>query len=250
MPVAVMMDGVSEQVDTTRKPNHVARLLGVCVVIAVIVLCALAWRTGPLRTLSDPAHVSAQLDRFSAEPWAPLAMLGVFVVAELLFFPILVLISATALVFEPWRALLIALLGSLCATTVLFAIGKQGARKARGRVRIRALAPIAALLRGRDVFAVIVIRMLPIAPFTLTSVSLGALGVPLRVALLGTSLGMAPGIVAITAFGHQLRAVIAHPSLPGVALLLGLGGLWLAIALGMQKLAARGRKRERDERPG
>jgi uncharacterized membrane protein YdjX (TVP38/TMEM64 family) len=230
------MSGLSETAERGSKPNQLLRILAIVVVLALV---ALAWRVGPLRTWGDPARISAQLARFSGEPWAPVAMVGLFVLGGFVFFPILVLISATALVFDPWRALPIALLGALTSTSALYGAGALGLRRHMSEERLRPLAPIVRLLRGRDVVAVMVLRMLPVAPFTIVSVSLGLLSIPLRTALLGTALGMAPGLIAITAFGAQLRAVLNDPSPASVALLVALALGWLALAFGIQRLAYR-----------
>jgi phospholipase D1/2 len=229
------MQRLGKLLRTKLTPSHLWMLVGACVVVGVVVL---AWRVGPLRVWGDPARVSAELARFSSEPWAPFAMLALYLIASVVFFPVLVLITATALAFEPWLALLIAMSGVLVSTSVLYSLGALSMRRKVPASVARAVKRIDALLRGRDVLAVMFVRMLPIAPSSLVSVSLGVLGIPLRDALMGTALGMTPGMLVIVAFGRQLRAVIDHPSPPGIALLSGLLLGWLGLAVLLQKIAA------------
>lgn len=217
------------------QPRHLVWLAVVCVLIAGVVL---AWRFGPLRIWGDPTRVAALLGTFSAEPWAPLAMIAIFVLAAIVFFPVLVLIAATALAFEPWRALSIAMCGVLASTSVLYALGTLAMRGRAPNKLQRAVERIDAMLHGRDIVAVMLLRMIPIAPSTLVSISLGVLGIPLRDALIGTALGMAPGMIVITALGRQLRAVMAQPTLGGVAMLAGLLLAWLALGVVLQRVAA------------
>jgi phospholipase D1/2 len=215
-------------------PSQIWMLVGGCVAVVVVVL---AWKIGPLRVWGDPARVSLELARFRMEPWAPFAMLALYVIAAVVCFPVLVLIAATALTFEPWLALLIAMSGALVSTSVLYSLGALSMRRPVPAAVTRAVQRIDALLRGRDVLAVMFVRMLPVAPSSLVSVSLGVLGIPLRDALLGTALGMAPGMLALVAFGRQLRAVIEHPSLLGVGVLGGLLLGWIGLAVVLQKIA-------------
>jgi phospholipase D1/2 len=215
--------------------SQVWMLVGGCVAVAALVL---AWRVEPLRAWGDPARISLELTRFSAEPWAPFAMLVLYVLAPFIFLPILVLIAATALTFEPWLALLIAMSGVLVSTAVLYSLGARSMHRWAPASMARAVKRIEASLRGRDVLAVMFARMVPVLPSGLVSVSLGVLGIPLRDALLGTALGMAPGMLVIVAFGRQLRTVLEHPSPSGVAILSGLVLAWIGLAVVLQKIAA------------
>jgi phospholipase D1/2 len=214
--------------------NQLWMLVGGCLALAALVL---AWKVEPLRSWTDPVRVSRWLRRFSAEPWAPFAMLASYVVAPFVFLSVLVLIAATALTFEPWLALLIAMSGVLASTAVLYSLGARSMQRWAPVSVARAVKRIDAALRGRDVLAVMFVRMVPILPSGLVSLSLGVLGIPLRHALLGTALGMAPGMLVIVAFGHQLRALIEHPSPSGVAILGGLVLGWIGLAVLLQKIA-------------
>jgi len=215
--------------------SHVWMLGGGCVAVAAVVL---AWKLEPLRAWGDPLRVSLELRRFSTEPWAPFAMLALYVIAPFVFFPVLALITATALTFEPWLALLIAMSGVLISTAVLYSLGARSMQRWAPGSLARSVKRIEASLRGRDVLAVMFVRMMPVLPSSVVSLSLGALGIPLRDALLGTALGMAPGMLVIVAFGRQLRAVLEHPSASGIAILSGFVLGWIGLAVILQKIAS------------
>jgi len=72
-------------------------------------------------------------------------------------------------------------------------------------------------------------------------VAAGSLGVRFGDFVLGTLLGMAPGLIAITAFGQQLRSVLDHPTPLRVAAAVGIVAAWIALSLLLQRLV--GRKR-------
>ena len=75
-------------------------------------------------------------------------------------------------------------------------------------------------------------RNLPLAPFTIVNMVAGASHIKLKDFLLGTALGMLPGIVAITVFADRVLAAVKNPDwtniavAAGIALVLAVGG-WL-----------------------
>ena len=67
-----------------------------------------------------------------------------------------------------------------------------------------------------------IIRLLPVAPFTLINLAAGASHIRFRDYLFGTVLGMAPGITAITVFSGQLVRVIRSPDTLNLGFLIAL----------------------------
>ena len=128
-------------------------------------------------------------------------MLAAYVVGGLLVVPVTALIVATGIVFGP-------LLGSL------YAFARRAAergghlldrRGASGRHAVRRLAGsrlnrITRRLAKKGMVAIAVIRLLPIAPFSVVNAVAGASHIRLREFMLGTALGMFPGIVATVVF--------------------------------------------------
>lgn len=91
-----------------------------------------------------------------------------------------------------------------------------------------------------------VVRLLPIAPFTIVNVVAGASHLRLRDYLLGTLLGMSPGIVLTVVFSHNLAEAIRHPSLETVLVLVAVTVALMLVAFGLQKLfRPRGQERGR-----
>jgi uncharacterized membrane protein YdjX (TVP38/TMEM64 family) len=74
---------------------------------------------------------------------------------------------------------------------------------------------------------VALLRLVPLAPFTVVNIVAGVSEVRLGDFLLGSALGLLPGIAFATLFGHQLGSWLRDPDPWGLALLLGV----LAVAL-------------------
>jgi uncharacterized membrane protein YdjX (TVP38/TMEM64 family) len=94
-------------------------------------------------------------------------------------------------------------------------------------------------LRARGLLAVVAIRVVPVAPFTLTNLACGAAGIrPIDFAL-GTLIGMAPGLVAMALLGDRLIHVLLNPE-PGQIGMLALCVVgWLAVTFATQALVSR-----------
>jgi len=67
----------------------------------------------------------------------------------------------------------------------------------------------------------------------------GASHIRLRDFLIGTVLGMAPGIVLTVTFVHHLAEAARRPTAGTIAVLVLMGVVLIASALGLQKLFAR-----------
>jgi uncharacterized membrane protein YdjX (TVP38/TMEM64 family) len=93
------------------------------------------------------------------------------------------------------------------------------------------------------VLAIAAIRLIPIAPFTVVNLVAGASDIRLGAFVAGTILGMAPGLVVMSALGHQLMRIISGPSATDIALLAGVIALWLILAGGIQMAFAKFGKR-------
>ena len=100
-------------------------------------------------------------------------------------------------------------------------------------------------LGQRGLLAVIAVRVLPVAPFTVVNLVAGASHIRLRDFLLGTLIGMTPGIFAVTVFSDRLLTALRDPSPTAIATLVAVVGV---IAGGA--IAARGwLTRRTGERP-
>lgn len=164
-------------------------------------------------------------------PWAPLGLVTLFIVQQLLpVFPNFLLIALSGLLFGlPWGVAW-AWLGIVAAAAVLYAVGTRwGRRLVTGMVGDERLLMAESLMLRRGAWAVLGIRMIPVLPSYLVSYLAGIVRVPFGVYLAGTALGVLPGTVLYALLGER----ITRPSDPWFwVALLGLGALsGLALAI-------------------
>jgi phospholipase D1/2 len=84
-----------------------------------------------------------------------------------------------------------------------------------------------------------VIRLLPVAPFSIVNAVIGASHIRLRDFLLGTALGMAPGVAVTVIFVDRVTAAVTDPGFGTFAMVLGIAGLVAAAAVYINRRFAR-----------
>jgi phospholipase D1/2 len=214
----------------------------VCIVIAIVLLI-LAWRFTALSALVHPDSLRQGLQNIAELHGAPLIVLGVFVVGGLLAFPVLLLIAATAAAFGPWLGFALAGAGAIASAAVTYGVGAAVGR----RLMEDFLGPRAHRVRRsivrHSILAVASVRLVPIAPFTVVNLVAGASRIPFVDYLLGTILGMAPGLVVMSALGYQIWSIVTEPTPLNVLLFLLAVLAWLAVSIGAQALVLRWRGR-------
>jgi phospholipase D1/2 len=221
----------------TRARWLIFAMAGVLGVAAVVL-----WRYTPLAEWADPERIAAWMERMRESAWGPIIVIAAFVIGGLIMFPLTLLITATAVVFDPLWAIVLSLSGALANAVTLYAVGR---RVMRQTVRHAFGTYVDKLRRALDhsgVIAVATIRMLPVAPYTLVNLAAGSIDVRLRDYVLGTLLGILPGTIALTAFGHQLREIVARPTLRNIGLLLVVIVAWIVLSFALQRFVSK-RKR-------
>ncbi len=203
-------------------------LLGGTVLVAFVALAA-AWRWTPLGEWLAIDTVARFAENLKQAPAAPLAVLGVYVLAGLLVMPITVLVAATVLVFGPWLGVAYAMGGSLLSAATTYGLGRMLGRDVVRRLAGGRLNRLSKRLGRRGLLTVVTVRMLPVAPFTVVNLVAGASHIGARDFLVGTLLGMAPGIAATVLFIDRIAAAIRDPSAGAMAIVAAVLVLVLAI---------------------
>ena len=87
----------------------------------------------------------------------------------------------------------------------------------------------------RGLLAVIVVRMLPVAPFSVVNLIAGAIHVRFRDYILGTVLGMAPGTLMLVVFVDRIIAAVREPGILSFALVALIAAGVVSIALAVRR---------------
>jgi phospholipase D1/2 len=215
-----------------------AKVIGIGMAIASLIL---AWRFTALSALVHPDSLRQSLQNIAELPGAPLIVVAVFVIGGLVAFPVLVLIAATAAAFGPWLGFALAGTGAIASAAVTYGVGTAMGRRIIETIGGPRVHRVRRSIVRHSVVAVASIRLVPIAPFTLVNLVAGASRIPFVDYLLGTILGMAPGLLVMSALGHQIWSIFTKPTLTNVLLFLLAVLAWLAVSIGAQALVLRWR---------
>lgn len=221
-----------------RKPVP-RRLIGVGLLAIALALLAVAWRWTPLRETINLAALIGLARQLEAMPFTPLAVVGSYVAAGLMMVPVMLLIAVTGIVFGPVFGALYAIGGSMLSAAVAYGIGHWLGREAVQKLLGTRINTLSKRIARRGILAMVVIRMLPIAPFTVVNMVAGASHIRFRDYMIGTLLGMLPGITMTVTFVHHLAEAVRNPSPGTVAVLIAVAGSLILLALGLQKLLKR-----------
>jgi uncharacterized membrane protein YdjX (TVP38/TMEM64 family) len=206
------------------------------VLVGVAILATVIWRYTSVAELVDPKRLARQLDDLQGVPWAPFAFAAAFPLLGLVVFPVTALSALVAFLFPPHIAIATSFSGIMMSAALLHWLGSRFSKTVRETLG-PALTRVEDALSDHGIVTIAAIRMIPLAPFTIVNLIAGALGVPFRDYMLGSALGLTPGMIILSFFGKQARDFWHHPSVSGVLIGLGFAVLWLGVTFGLQRWA-------------
>jgi phospholipase D1/2 len=190
--------------------------------LLVVVGLAAAWRWTPLGNWLDVATLVEWARPLRDHPLTPLVVIGAYAVGGLIVAPITVLIVATAVAFGPLLGFTYSLLGCLMSAALTYGIGALMGRDTVRRFAGTQVSRLSQRLARHGVTAILIVRILPVAPFTVVNVMAGASEVRFRDFILATFLGMFPGLLVMTFFGNRLESAIRDPKAGSFVILVSL----------------------------
>ncbi len=221
-----------------RKPLP-RRMIGIALLALALASLAVAWRWTPLREWVNLPALVAFAEHLDALPFTPLAVVGGYVLGGILMLPVTLLIAVTGIVFGPLQGSLYAVAGTLLSATATYGIGHWLGRDTVQKMLGARINRLSQRIARRGILAMVVIRMLPVAPFTMVNIVAGASHIRFRDYLIGTFIGMLPGIVMTVTFVHHLVEAVRNPSAGTIAVLATVAALIAALAAGVQRLFKR-----------
>jgi uncharacterized membrane protein YdjX (TVP38/TMEM64 family) len=201
------------------------------VLLSLFALPAL-WRWTPLNQWINLATIIGWQESVRNYPAAPYLVAGAYVIGSLVFFPVTVLTLATVFTFGPVWGNLYGFTGWMLSASLGYGLGSLVGHDLLLKI---ATAQINRLIRQAErhgFIAVLTMRVLPIAPFTLVNLFVGASRIRFRHFFLASVLGRIPGMVALSLVGFQLESLLRKPAVENFAVLgllivlIVVGGIW------------------------
>ena len=152
-------------------------------------------------------------------PAAPLYLAAAYLIGSLCFFPITILNLATVFAFGPVWGNIYALTGWLLSSAEGYGLGRLIGKDLLHRLAGRRLAPLVDRIEQHGFLAVLAMRIVPVGPFTLVNLFIGASGIRFLDFFFASVVGRLPGILILTLFAVQIENVLRRPGLTSFILL-------------------------------
>lgn len=234
----VPLDDLVEQFAEPEAAQTKARgpLLRLAAVLVLLAALAAAWHFTPLSRWLDLGALQEAARPLRDSAWAPLAVLVAYVVGGFLMVPVILLIVAGGVVFGPWQGFVYGVVGSLTSALAGYGVGRLLGRDGVRRLAGSRLNRVSARLHRLGTLAVAAVRLVPVAPFTIVNLIAGAVRIRPAQYVAGTLLGMTPGILLLTVFGHGLVGLTERPTAGGLLLAGVVAGLIVALSGWIRRL--------------
>ncbi|SAK75372.1 phospholipase D/transphosphatidylase [Caballeronia hypogeia] len=205
----------------------------------MVVLIAGLWHWTPLGDYVNLKSLTNATRRIDAWPLAPLWVVLAYIVAAVVAVPITLLIASAGVVFGALQGGAYAFIGTMIAAAISYSLGNWLGRDAVRKLVGARVNRLSERVAKRGIVAVVVLRLLPVAPFSIVNLVAGASHIRMRDFMLGTMLGMGPGIVLTVAFAHQLIASLHRPTVGSFAVLIAIGAALIGVSLLLQRFLGR-----------
>ena len=206
---------------------------------AILVAAAVLWLAASSSEYIKPEDLKSYAAMIAKSSWAPLFVIGAFVVAASVIFPINALIIAVSAAFGPLVGFLYSLAGTMLGSLVTYWLGRLLGRRAAKKLIGERLDPIRKKIVRNGLMSVATIRLVPIAPFAVINFVAGVGRIKMFDYLIGTLLGVLPGIALLSFLGNQAVDVILSPNVTNIALLGAAVLGWIGLIFGAQYFAGK-----------
>ncbi|MEX2365911.1 MAG: VTT domain-containing protein, partial [Pseudohongiellaceae bacterium] len=175
---------------------------------AIIVLLGLAalWRFTPLAEWLEVERIISTLETLREYPFSVPLMIAGFILAALAMVPVTVLIVAAIIVFGAWWGAVYSLIAAVSCAVLTYLLGSLVGRDAIKGLAGGRINQISKQLARHGVITTMIVRIAPVAPFTIINLVAGASHIRLRDFSLGTFLGLIPGITAFALLTDRIKA--------------------------------------------
>ncbi|MFZ7111012.1 MAG: VTT domain-containing protein [Desulfatiglandales bacterium] len=222
-PRVIMEEFVPEAADEKGSK----RFRGFLLLLAVLLALAAAWRFTSLSEWIDPERVIAATLSIREQDFSPLLALLIYVVGGFVMFPVTLMILGTTFVFGPFSGIIYSLAGCLLSALATYGVGRLLGRGGVSRIAGSRIRKVSKRLARHGVVAVTTVRIIPVAPFTVVNMVAGAGHIRLRDFIIGTLLGMTPGIIAMAVFETRIEAALQDPNAITILLLVSVVALFI-----------------------
>ncbi|MHA7836412.1 MAG: VTT domain-containing protein [bacterium] len=216
------------------RPARLRLALAGLVAGALLALAA-AFHLTPLGEWTTVARLTELAGALQQGWTGPLMGLAFFVLLANLLVPVTALVVVSGVVFGWPLGFLIGMTGSVLASAIGYGIGAHLWRDTVRLLTGEYLERLGERLKRNGLFVAMAVRIIPVAPFPVVNLVAGASHISLRDFLLGTAIGMAPGMLLLVLFAENAWTAFQDPKPERIALLIAIVGIFVLSALALRR---------------
>jgi uncharacterized membrane protein YdjX (TVP38/TMEM64 family) len=183
--------------------------LRLCFPFFLLLAFSLTWK---FLDTSSTDLIANSIKGIPNSPWSTFYVVLIYCSLSLFVFPLSILLYGTILTFGYNPGIAYAFIGTLVAAILNYYLGTWFSQRQFFKfLENRNLSDLKESLRNPSLATVIIIRLIPVAPFTIENYLAGAVGVKLNLYILGTFLGLMPGIFSLAFITSALRSHVNNP---------------------------------------
>ena len=199
--------------DSTRRRFPARKLVTILGgLVAAAIGLTLLWKYTALSEFISRDSALRWAQAFQDHWWAPFLVVLAYTPASFVMFPRWLITMTAVIAFGPWEGFVYGSAGMVLAALVSYFPGRLVAMDTVRRLAGPRMERVANVVKRRGLLAVSIVRLVPIAPFPVVNIVLGALRVRVRHFVFGTMIGMLPGMLAATVLSDQLAAALEDPT--------------------------------------
>jgi phospholipase D1/2 len=230
------------------RPRFFTLILPLLLMLLVLGGMAAVWQFTAVGQSLTVDRLEEWIDDFVSGVWSLPIIVGVYVALGLLIFPVTLLIAATAAVFGPWLGFAYSICGSIASAVVVYGVGALIGKRPVRRLARTLAGRIGRAMGRHGILTVVGLRIAPVAPFSVVNFVAGASRIKFKDFVIGSALGMLPGIIIMCSLGSSLAEMLRHPTPGAVAVTAGIIVASALAAFGLHRLIVRRRDRDGDRR--
>ncbi len=236
---------IRDFVPADERPSALRRLTQISLIVAAGLLLTFLIKEG-WGGILDKETVIAHLEAVQSSAWAPLILVGLFLIAGMSGVPLNLLLVASTIVLGPLMAISCGYVGAHLSAIVVFGLGHRLGKPLLKKWNTDKVESLNRQLSNRGIFSVALVRLVPVAPFPMINLVAGASLLRFRTFNLGTLLGMAPGMTGVVLLTHQLNEAVTDPgwgnSIAFITAFLIVGGVIYSIRRALRSRASKSAK--------
>ncbi len=193
-------------------------ILRIIIMASFLIFLSAVWRWTPLYELITIDRLSEWADSVQGNNVNLLIALAVLTVGSILMLPFTMLAVGVTLIFGPVSGFLCAMLGSFLSCSATFFIGRYILSKDIEHLLGKSYQKLKPHLQNKGIWAVMLFRNVPIAPFTVFNLAAGSLNIPYSAFILGSLIGLTPGIFVLSFYTDQVIQTLKNPNLTKISI--------------------------------